>query len=211
MASVGLRARPLRAALSALGIAIGTAAIVGVLGLSVLLAGRAARGDRSTRHEPPHRRGRTELHRWGGEAARSKRRRGSATLTTSASADTAAVLKDVKVYRNSMIPVVKSGGLEVRATSLNLLTVLGTVVARGDWLNEGTARSRSRCSVRSPRNGWASIGSTAGPADLARRPVVRRRWDPGALAAGARDRQQRLGRLSRPPSGYLGYVSVAPA
>ena len=32
--SVGLRARPLRAALSALGIAIGTAAIVAVLGLS---------------------------------------------------------------------------------------------------------------------------------------------------------------------------------
>src|SRR5438094_10215833 len=34
VASVGMRARPLRAALSALGIAIGTAAIVGVLGLS---------------------------------------------------------------------------------------------------------------------------------------------------------------------------------
>src|SRR5207248_9149307 len=34
VASVGLRARPMRAALSALGIAIGTAAIVGVLGLS---------------------------------------------------------------------------------------------------------------------------------------------------------------------------------
>ena len=34
VASVGLRARPLRAALSALGIAIGTAAIVAVLGLS---------------------------------------------------------------------------------------------------------------------------------------------------------------------------------
>src|SRR5207248_1140937 len=33
-ANLGLRARPLRAALSALGIAIGTAAIVGVLGLS---------------------------------------------------------------------------------------------------------------------------------------------------------------------------------
>src|SRR4030088_3640058 len=32
--SVGLRARPLRAALSALGISIGTAAIVAVLGLS---------------------------------------------------------------------------------------------------------------------------------------------------------------------------------
>ena len=34
VASVGLRARPLRAALSAVGIAIGTAAIVAVLGLS---------------------------------------------------------------------------------------------------------------------------------------------------------------------------------
>src|SRR5205823_15020689 len=34
VASVALRSRPLRAALSALGIAIGTAAIVGVLGLS---------------------------------------------------------------------------------------------------------------------------------------------------------------------------------
>src|SRR5205085_5492186 len=34
VASVGLRARPMRVALSALGIAIGTAAIVGVLGLS---------------------------------------------------------------------------------------------------------------------------------------------------------------------------------
>src|SRR5436190_9040286 len=34
VASVGLRARPLRAALSGLGIAIGTAAIVAVLGLS---------------------------------------------------------------------------------------------------------------------------------------------------------------------------------
>ena len=34
VASVGLRTRPLRAALSALGIAIGTAAIVAVLGLS---------------------------------------------------------------------------------------------------------------------------------------------------------------------------------
>src|SRR3569832_2548904 len=34
VASIGLRARPLRAALSALGIAIGTAAIVAILGLS---------------------------------------------------------------------------------------------------------------------------------------------------------------------------------
>src|ERR671919_2279578 len=49
-------------------------------------------------------------------------------------------MKEEKVYRNPMIPEGNSGGLEVRATSLNLLSVLSTGVARGDWLNEGTAR-----------------------------------------------------------------------
>ena len=33
-----------------------------------------------------------------------------------------------------------TGGLQVRATSLNLLSVLNTGVARGGWLNAGTAR-----------------------------------------------------------------------
>ena len=51
-----------------------------------------------------------------------------------------ALVKDEKVYRNSMIPVGNTGGLQVRSTSLNLLSALNTVVARGNWLNEGTAR-----------------------------------------------------------------------
>ena len=51
-----------------------------------------------------------------------------------------ALLKEVKVYRNSMIPAANSGGLDVRATSLNLLAVLGTGVASGTWLTEATAR-----------------------------------------------------------------------
>jgi len=49
-------------------------------------------------------------------------------------------MKDKKVYRNSMIPVGNTGGLQVQATGLNLPSVLNTGVARGDWLNEGTAR-----------------------------------------------------------------------
>jgi len=50
-------------------------------------------------------------------------------------------MKDEKVYRSSLIPVGNSGGLQVRrATSLNLLSVLNTGVARGSWLNAGTAR-----------------------------------------------------------------------
>jgi putative ABC transport system permease protein len=39
-----------------------------------------------------------------------------------------------------MIPVTNTGGLQVRATSLNLLSVLNTGLARGAWLNPGTAR-----------------------------------------------------------------------
>ncbi|MGH3630634.1 MAG: ABC transporter permease, partial [Sciscionella sp.] len=138
VASVGLRSRPLRAALSALGIAIGTAAIVGVLGLSASSqAGLIA-----------------EINQLGTnmltvEAGQSFTG-GAANLPLEAPArithldnvqqvaDTA-LMKDEKVYRNSMIPAANTRGLEVRATSLNLLSVLGTGVARGDWLNAGTA------------------------------------------------------------------------
>ena len=131
VATVGLRARPLRAALSALGIAIGTAAIVGVLGLSSSSqAGLIA-----------------EINRLGTnmltiEAGRSLAG-GPAKLPLEAPARIShldkvqlvahtALIRDQKVYRNWMIPSGNSGGVEVRATSLNLLSVLGTGIARGD-------------------------------------------------------------------------------
>jgi putative ABC transport system permease protein len=49
------------------------------------------------------------------------------------------LVKDEKVYRSSLMPKVNSGGIQVRATSLNLLSVLNTGVGRGTWLNDGTA------------------------------------------------------------------------
>jgi putative ABC transport system permease protein len=138
VASVGLRARPLRAALSALGIAIGAAAIVGVLGLSSSSqAGLIA-----------------EINRLGTnlltvEAGQSLTG-GPAQLPREAPARIAllhdvhvvahtALMKDRYVYRSSVIPVGQTGGLQVRAASLNLPSVLGTGLARGDWLNSGTA------------------------------------------------------------------------
>jgi putative ABC transport system permease protein len=51
-----------------------------------------------------------------------------------------ALMKDRKVYRSSLIPAVNTGGLQVRATSLNLLSALNAGIARGSWLNVGTAR-----------------------------------------------------------------------
>jgi putative ABC transport system permease protein len=50
------------------------------------------------------------------------------------------LVEDAHVYRNPMIPVGSTAGLQVRAASPDLLTVLGTGVARGDWLNDATAR-----------------------------------------------------------------------
>jgi putative ABC transport system permease protein len=139
VASVGLRSRPLRAALSALGIAIGTAAIVGVLGLSSSSqAGLIAEINRLGTNLLTVEAGQTLT---GGPAQLPREAPARLTLLDNVDhvADTA-LMKDKYVYRSSMIPVTETGGLQVRATNLNLLSVLGTGIARGDWLNAGTAR-----------------------------------------------------------------------
>jgi putative ABC transport system permease protein len=138
VASVGLRARPARAALSALGIAIGTAAIVGVLGLSSSSqSGLLAEIDRLGTNLLTVEAGQSLS---GGEAKLPGEARARIThLDNVQQVTDAALLRDVKVYRNSLVPEANSGGLEVRAASLNLLSVLGTEVSRGNWLNEATA------------------------------------------------------------------------
>src|SRR5436309_5193882 len=137
--SVGLRARPLRAALSALGIAIGTAAIVGVLGLSSSSqAGLIAEINRLGTNLLTVEAGQSLT---GGPAQLPREASARITLLDNVQqvAHTA-LIKDKYVYRSSMVPVAETGGLQVRATNLNLLPVLDTGLARGDWLNEGTAR-----------------------------------------------------------------------
>jgi putative ABC transport system permease protein len=139
VASVGLRARPLRAALSALGIAIGTAAIVAVLGLSSSSqAGLLAEIDRLGTNMLTVEAGQSLT---GGLAELPVEAPGRVThLGDVDQVAHTGLMGDEKVYRSSMIPVGNSGGLQVRATSLNLLSVLGTGIARGAWLNDGTAR-----------------------------------------------------------------------
>jgi len=139
VASVGMRARPLRAALSALGIAIGTAAIVGVLGLSSSSqAGLIAEINRLGTNLLTVEAGQSLT---GGPAQLPHDAPARITLLDNVQlvAHTA-LLQDKYVYRNSMIPVGETGGLQVRAASLNLPSVLTTGIARGNWLNEGTAR-----------------------------------------------------------------------
>jgi putative ABC transport system permease protein len=139
VASVGLRARPLRAALSALGIAIGTAAIVAVLGLSSSSqAGLLAQIDRL---------GTNMLTLEAGQSVTGQPSQlpldAPARITHLGDVQVlahTALVKGKGVYRSRMIPATNTGGLQVRAASLNLLSVLGTGVARGAWLNPGTAR-----------------------------------------------------------------------
>jgi len=138
VASVGLRTRRFRAALSALGIAIGVAAIVAVLGLSSSSqAGLLAEIDRL---------GTNLLTVTDGQTFTGQ----SATLPLSAPArigrinpvtqvaDTGAI-SSAKVYRSSLIPSVDSNALTVQAASLNLLPALGTSVTQGSYLDAATA------------------------------------------------------------------------
>lgn len=139
VASAGLRTRTLRAALSALGIAIGTAAIVGVLGLSSSSkAGLIAEIDRLGTNLLTVEAGQSLT---GGAAQLPLEAPARITLLDNVQlVGNTGLIKDENVYRNPMIPAANTGGLQVQATSLNLLSVLGTGVARGDWLNEGTAQ-----------------------------------------------------------------------
>jgi putative ABC transport system permease protein len=135
----GLATRRLRAALSALGVAIGIAAIVAVLGISQsskadLLAQLDRLGTNLLTVAP----GQT----FGGDTA---------TLPTQAvgmirrirpvqQAAAVATVPDTALYRNDRIPVAETGGLSVAAADLQLPQAVGATVAKGRWLNAATAR-----------------------------------------------------------------------
>ena len=139
VASVGLRTRKLRAGLSALGIAIGVAAIVAVLGLSAsssagLLAEISKLGTNLLTVTP----GKS----LGGQTVELPTaspgmiaRIGPVTQVE----DTGSVTS-VNVYRSPLIPAIDTNALGVQAASLGLLPVVRTSIAQGHYLNAATAR-----------------------------------------------------------------------
>jgi putative ABC transport system permease protein len=138
VASVGLRTRRLRAALSALGIAIGVAAIVAVLGLSSSSrAGLLAQIDRLGTNLLTVTAGQTFF---GGTAAlplAAPAMIGRIAPVTQV-ADTGST--SASVYRSPLIPPVNTNALTVQAASLDLLPVVGAEVVRGAYLNAATAK-----------------------------------------------------------------------
>ena len=138
VASVGLSARPLRAALSALGIAIGTAAIVAVLGLSSSSqAGLLAEIDRLGTNLLTATSGQT----FTGQAAQLPLEAPSRISRIAAVQEVAhtGTVSGAKVYRSPLIPEINTNALQVKAASLNLLPVVATSVAQGRWLDSATA------------------------------------------------------------------------
>jgi putative ABC transport system permease protein len=135
----GLATRRLRTGLSALGVAIGIAAIVAVLGISSsskadLLAQLDRLGTNLLTVAP----GQT----FGGQ---------DAVLPTQSTgmirrvqpvqqAAAVAAVPDAAIYRNDHIPAGETGGLSVAAADLRLLEAVGATVASGSWLNAATAR-----------------------------------------------------------------------
>jgi putative ABC transport system permease protein len=139
LAAVGLRTRKLRAALSALGIAIGVAAIVAVLGLSAssqagLLAEIAKLGTNLLTVQNGQ--------DFSGNPAELPVT-ASAMITrlpgVTSVQDTGSV-SNVSAYRSPLIPTIQTNALSVDAASLHLPATIGTSIARGSYLNAATAR-----------------------------------------------------------------------
>jgi len=137
VASVGLRTRKLRAGLSALGIAIGVAAIVAVLGLSASSsAGLLAEIGKLGTNLLTVANGQNPF---GGTAELPKAAPGMIGRIAAVTAvqDTGTV--KVSVYRSPIIPAINTNGLSVQAASLGLPAAVGTSIAQGRYLNTATA------------------------------------------------------------------------
>ena len=136
--SLGLRSRRVRAALSALGISIGIAAISGVLGIAQtskasLLAELGQLGNLLTVQSGSTAPGtQTELPT---SAEGMVSRIGPVTGVAEV-----ASLSSVYVYRTPFIPLIDTSGIALTAASPSLPATVGATVAYGRFLNAATAR-----------------------------------------------------------------------
>jgi putative ABC transport system permease protein len=158
VAGAGLRTRPLRVVLSALGIAIGIAAMVAVVGISAssraeLDRALAALGTNLLTVSPGQ-------NLFGGDAVLPRESEAMIERIGPVT-DVSAVghLPDANVYRSDRIPAGQTGGLRTYAARLDLLETVGATVHSGTWLNEAThrypavvlgAKAAQRLGIRAP-------------------------------------------------------------
>ena len=139
LAVVGLRTRKLRAALSALGISIGIAALVAVLGLArssqdQLLAEISRLGTNLLTV--------TNGTNYLGQAAELPEAAPGmiGQLPGVTGVQYTGAINGVDAYRSPLIPAIETNALTVDAASLGLPAAVGTSMAEGTYLNAATAR-----------------------------------------------------------------------
>jgi len=139
LAVVGLRTRKLRAALSALGISIGIAALVAVLGLArssqdQLLAEISRLGTNLLTV--------TNGTNYLGQAAELPEAAPGmiGQLPGVTGVQYTGAINGVDAYRSPLIPAIDTNALSVDAASLGLPAAVGTSMAEGTYLNAATAR-----------------------------------------------------------------------
>ena len=176
----GLRSRPLRVVLSALGIAIGIAAMLSVVGIS---ASSRAGLDRTLSQLGTNlltvAPGNTIYGadaRLPTESVAMVRRIGPVQTVTAIGRVPAGV------YRNDLIPAGQTGGIAVNAAKLDLLETAGARMATGTWLNAATAehpavvlgsKASTILATRTPGmrvwlgGQWFSVAGTLAPVPLA--------------------------------------------
>jgi putative ABC transport system permease protein len=135
----GLRARPMRVVLSALGIAIGIAAMVGVVGISA--SGRArldaelARLGTNLLTATPGQTLFGDQAELPDESVAMAARIGPVTAATATG-----LVQHARVYRNDRIPATNSNGIAVLAARTDLLHTVGGTVRGGRFLSAATDR-----------------------------------------------------------------------
>jgi putative ABC transport system permease protein len=134
----GLRTRPLRVFLSALGIAIGIAAMIAVVGISSssredLNRQLAALGTNLLTVGPGQ-------SLFGEDSHLPEQAEGMiAQITPVSSVSATGKVPTARVYRNDKIPTGQSGGIAVVAARAGLLETVGGAVSGGAFLNDATA------------------------------------------------------------------------
>ena len=166
---IGLKARPGRTALTALGVAFGIAAIVAVLGISA--SGREALlqqldklGTNLIRVTP----GSGVFGNADGLPAESLDMLGRVGPVQQV---TSTALLDVNVLRNDLVPPLETGGLSVLATPTNLAQVLNTEIVAGRYLDEASA------AVPTVVLGWVAAERLAiADVEITRRVYIGEEW-----------------------------------
>ena len=135
----GLRTRPMRVFLSALGIAIGIAAMVAVVGISSSSRAELDRlldslGTNLLTVGP----GQTLFGEDATVPDESVAMIGRIGLVETVTA--IGQVPDAKVYRSDRIPAPESGGIGTYVVRTDLLETVGASIATGTWLNEATAQ-----------------------------------------------------------------------